>query len=80
MAETATTCLDCGTVNPPPEMTCDGGTPGGILRDHFIGDDKGCPHCGRLMLACARRPCSVMREQSYEPGWDEEGTGGSGDG
>ena len=79
MAETATTCLDCGTVNPPPEMTCDGGTPGGILRDHFIGDDKGCPHCGRLMLACARRPCSVMREQSYEPGWDDEGTGGSDD-
>jgi len=69
------TCLDCGAVNPPPEMTCHGGTPGDILRDHFVGGDgKGCPHCGRLTLACARRPCSVMRERSYEPGWDDEGT------
>jgi hypothetical protein len=65
------TCLDCGAVNPPPEMTCDGGTPGGILRDHFVGDDKGCPNCGRLMGACARRPCSVWRDL----GDDLEGDG-----
>ncbi len=61
------TCLDCGMTDPPPEQTCHGGTPGGELRDHFVGDDKGCLHCGRLMLACARRPCSVMRAIVHEP-------------
>lgn len=53
-------CVDCGMVDPPPERTCDGGV-GGILRDHFVGDDVGCPHCGRLAEACARNPCQVMR-------------------
>ena len=61
MTEPAT-CADCGAVNPPPEMTCHGGEPGGILRDHFVGTDRGCPHCGRLVAACALRPCSVWRE------------------
>jgi len=61
MAEPVT-CEDCGMVNPPPEQTCGTGKPGG-LRDHFVGTDRGCPNCGRLMLACARRPCQAMREQ-----------------
>ena len=46
--------------DPPPEQTCDGGY-GGILRDHYVGDDAGCPSCGRLKAACARRPCQAMR-------------------
>ena len=54
-------CLACGTVNPPPEMTCHGGSPGGVLRDHFVGTDCGCPHCGRLAAACSLRPCSAAR-------------------
>jgi hypothetical protein len=58
------TCLDCRMADPPPEMTCHGGTPGGFLRDHFVGDDKGCPGCGRLTAACVLRPCSVWRESA----------------
>jgi hypothetical protein len=65
------TCLDCGMTDPPPEQTCHGGTPGGELRDHFVGDDRGCPNCGRLMAACARRPCSVMRDGKDVPDFEE---------
>ena len=73
------TCLACGITAPPPEQTCDGGTPGSELRDHFVGTDHGCPNCGRLAAACARRPCSAMRATVYEAGWDDGGTGGSDD-
>ena len=73
MAEPVT-CLTCGMVNPPPEQSCKNDL------DHFVGTDRGCPNCGRLMLACARRPCSAMREQSYEEGWDDGSDEGSGDG
>jgi hypothetical protein len=75
MAE-AVTCLRCGMADPPPEMTCRN------EMDHRIstGSDSACPNCGRLMLACARRPCSVMREQSYETGWADDGSEGSGAG
>jgi hypothetical protein len=46
-------CLDCDLADPPPEMTC-------ILgRDHRVGTASGCPACGRLMAACALRPCSA---------------------
>jgi len=70
-------CLDCGLVDPPPEQTCDGGTPGGMPRDHRVGDDRGCPNCGRLVAACSKRPCSVWR--GIESGL-EDGTGeGSGE-
>lgn len=70
------TCQACGEVNPSPAMMCNGGTPGGELRDHFVGTDRdaACPSCGRLMAACALRPCQVMRAESYEPGWDDEGS------
>lgn len=54
------TCQKCGMPDPPAEQTC---TPGsdGKGRDHYVGRDAGCPNCGRLMLACARRPCQAMR-------------------
>lgn len=55
------TCQECGMASPPPDQTCDGGH-GGMLRDHYVGIECGCPWCGRLMLACARRPCQAMRE------------------
>jgi hypothetical protein len=42
-------------------MTCNGGTAGGMARDHFVGTEEGCPNCGRLMAACRLRPCSAMR-------------------
>jgi len=58
-------CLDCGMAHPPPEMTCDGGTPGGIPRDHFVGA-LGCPNCGRLVAACRLRPCSAVRAIGFE--------------
>jgi len=57
-------CLDCGMTDPPPEMTCDGG-------DHFVGMDRGCQHCGRLVQACAARPCQAVRAMWHEI---EEGT------
>jgi hypothetical protein len=54
-------CLVCGDPDPAPEMKCgDGGYEHGP-RDHFVGAGAGCPNCGRLKAACARRPCSVMR-------------------
>jgi len=49
------TCLACQLADPPPDMTCRLG------RDHRVGTAYGCPGCGRLMAACARRPCSAMR-------------------
>ena len=49
------TCRACQMADPPPSMTCDQG------RDHRVGIAAGCPACGRLVAACARRPCSVMR-------------------
>ena len=62
------TCRACGMADPPPEMTCTGGREGGILRDHRIGADKGCQHCGRLTEACAMRPCQAVRAMSREVG------------
>lgn len=73
------TCLDCGMMDPPPEQTCTPEVLGG--RDHFIGADheRACPHCGRLMLACARRPCSAVRAAQYgaEDDGSDEGEAGS---
>jgi hypothetical protein len=77
MAEPVT-CLDCGMVNPPAEMTCDGGTPGGTPRDHFVGDDVGCPHCGRLVAACTLRPCSAWRELQEDA--EDDGSEGGAEG
>ena len=45
------TCRACGLADPPPDPTCRDG------RDHRVGTVAGCPHCGRLPQACARRPC-----------------------
>ena len=45
------TCRICGLAGPPPDPTCRDG------RDHRVGTAAGCPHCGRLREACARRPC-----------------------
>jgi hypothetical protein len=61
-------CLDCGLADPPPGMTCDGGTVGGTPRDHFVGVESGCAHCGRLMAACRARPCSAVRAIDDELG------------
>ena len=55
---TLRTCMGCGMADPPPDMTCRWG------RDHRVGTATGCPGCGRLMAACARRPCSARR--AYE--------------
>ena len=55
-------CQACGMADPPAEMTCDVGTPDGMPPvDHFVGTDAGCPGCGRLVRACALRPCSARR-------------------
>lgn len=51
-------CQECGMAGPPPEQTCRNG------MDHYVGTGRGCPWCGRLLSACARRPCSVMRGES----------------
>ena len=74
MAEPVT-CLRCGMTDPPPEQTC------GTL-DHFIGagHDLACPNCGRRASVCAKRPCSVMRAQSYEESWDVSSEDGDADG
>ena len=48
-------CLCCRTEDPEPEMTCHQG------RDHRVGMASGCPACGRLVEACAARPCAAMR-------------------
>ncbi len=50
-AADAKTCQACVLTDPPPEPTCRDG------RDHRVGTAAGCPHCGRLAEACARRPC-----------------------
>ena len=67
-------CLDCGMADPPPEMTCDGGTPGGKPRDHFVGTDTGCQHCGRLVQACVMQPCQEVRAMwhAIEDGSDDD--------
>jgi hypothetical protein len=44
-------CRICGLADPPPDPACRDG------RDHRVGTASGCPHCGRLPQACARRPC-----------------------
>ena len=62
-------CIGCGMVNPPPEQDCTGG------RDHHVGTDRGCPNCGRLMMACARRPCSAMRAAGSGDDGSDEGSG-----
>jgi len=49
------TCPGCQMADPPPSMTCTLG------RDHRVGTAAGCPGCGRLMAACALRPCSAWR-------------------
>jgi hypothetical protein len=46
------TCRVYGRADPSPDPTCRDG------RDHRVGTAAGCPHCGRLPQACARRPCS----------------------
>jgi hypothetical protein len=48
------TCWACGMADPPPDPACSAG-PERI--DHRVGTAAGCPHCGRLREACARRPC-----------------------
>jgi hypothetical protein len=45
------TCQTCGPADPPPDPACHDG------RDHRVGTATGCPHGGRLLQACARRPC-----------------------
>ena len=52
------TCRACGVAEPPPDPTCTGG------RDHRVGTEAGCPHCGRLPQACARRPCFGSMRQA----------------
>ena len=47
-------CWVCGVADPSPDPTCSAG-PERI--DHRVGTAAGCPHCGRLREACARRPC-----------------------
>jgi len=48
------TCRVCGLVDPSPDPTC---VVGQDLVDHRVGTVAGCPYCGRLWEACARRPC-----------------------
>jgi hypothetical protein len=52
---TAPACRGCLMTDPPPDQTCYQG------QDHYIGPPAGCPGCGRLAAACARRPCSARR-------------------
>ena len=47
-------CWVCGMTDPPPDPTCSAGPE---RMDHRVGTTAGCPHCGRLPEACARRPC-----------------------
>jgi hypothetical protein len=56
-AETRT-CRVFGLAAPPPDPTCRDG------RDHRVGTATGCPHCGRLQQACARRPCSESTHEA----------------
>lgn len=53
----APVCAACGTVNPPPDRSCDLGI---VMLDHYVGTADGCPGCGRLPAACRREPCSAM--------------------
>src|SRR5579859_282748 len=48
------TCRVCGLADPLPDPTCRDGQD---LVDHRVGTAAGCPYCGRLPEACARRPC-----------------------
>ena len=48
-------CLACQIPDPPPDQTCTLG------RDHRVGTASGCPACGRLTAACARRPRPATR-------------------
>jgi hypothetical protein len=48
------TCWACGRTDPPPDPTC---STNSERIDHRVGTAAGCPHCGRLREACARRPC-----------------------
>ncbi len=48
-------CLCCMMTDPPLTETYHRG------RDHRVGHTAGRPGCGRLMEACARRPCAAMR-------------------
>ena len=47
-------CLRCGLTAAWPDPGCWDGA------DHYVGRAAGCLCCGRLLLACARRPCSAM--------------------
>ena len=47
-------CWVCAMADPPPDPMCSAG-PERI--DHRVGTTAGCPHCGRLREACARRSC-----------------------
>ncbi len=47
-------CLCCMMTDPPPAQTYHQG------RDRRVGFAAGCPGCGRLAEACARRPCSAI--------------------
>ena len=53
-------CLECGDQDPRPDQECPI-TPS-MYADHFVGTEAGCGHCGRLVEACKRRPCSARRE------------------
>ena len=52
-----TLCLVCGMTDPSPDRAC---LPG---WDHRVSPpEAGCPGCGRLSAACARRfPCQARR-------------------
>ena len=45
------TCGICGAADPEPTPTCMVGL------DHRVGTQAGCRYCGRLLDACALRPC-----------------------
>lgn len=60
MEARAAPCLVCGDPDPAPEMTCGRGGYEHGPRDHRVGVKAGCPSCGRLKAACARRPCAAM--------------------
>jgi hypothetical protein len=53
------TCLVCGMTGPSPDSPC---LPG---WDHRVSPpEAGCPGCGRLKAACARRfPCQARRSR-----------------
>lgn len=61
-AGTPLKCLCCMMTDPPPDPTCHGG------RDHRVSHAAGCPGCGRLREARARRLCSAARLASRRGG------------